>query len=168
MSRSSRHASTPADWSSARVSTGEPLDRLTPSPVGAPGLRALVAEGWLYAAHDNGTLVRYSLSGDIFSEPRVVDGHGLEAFSDELTRMTSMFTADGQLYYTLAGAKKLFVRAFSVQSEVVGAVREDLPDTGLALAKMRGGFDQRGSLPVPSQQRGSVPRRVGRRRSRSK
>ena len=129
---------------------------------------ALVAEGWLYAAHDNGTLVRYSLSGDIFSEPTVVDGHGLEAFSDELTRMTSMFTADGQLYYTLAGAKKLFVRAFSVQSEVVGAVREDLPDTGLALAKMRGGFDQRGSLPVPSQQRGSVPRRVGRRRSRSK
>ena len=92
MSRSSRHASTPADWSSARVSTGEPLDRLTPAPVGAPGLRAaLVAEGWLYAAHDNGTLVRYSLSGDIFSDPTVVDGHGLEAFSDELTRMTSMF-----------------------------------------------------------------------------
>jgi len=124
------------DFDGTTAGRPETLPGSLPADTGA----ATVAAGRLYSAHPDGTLVRRTISGDVFTDPVVVDLNGLTGFANELARMTSMFTADGRLYYTLTGEKALYVRSFSVQSDVIGATREKAPGGRLGLQKVRGGF----------------------------
>lgn len=100
-----------------------------------------IANGALYVAKADGTLMRYRVRGDTFDNPTVVDLHGLARFSRDLRNATSMFYDTGQIFYTLEDSRRLFSRAFSVESDIVGAEREKVPGVaGLKLNRTRGAF----------------------------
>ncbi len=118
--------------------------------IGWAGARgAFVVDDALYAAHDDGTFTKQTVASDGTFGPTVaIDLHGLTAFADDLARMTSLFYAEGVLYYTLEGTNAMFSRFFTVESDIVGGERFQVVGgrSGLGLKMVRGAFLVDGAL----------------------
>jgi len=101
-----------------------------------------VADGELYAARDDATLVSYTLNGDQYGQPQVVDLHGMDGFANTLGDFSSLFYENGRIYYTLKDKGALYMRYFSVESEIVGSFRfVVVEDTeGFGLKSLGGAF----------------------------
>jgi hypothetical protein len=117
---------------------------------------SFVLNGWLYTGMANGTLVRRAFDGVTAGAASVVDLHGLDQaldpsfvirgtstpippLSDHLASCTGMFFHKGFLYYTVHGDPRLYARAFTQESQIVGAPLL-VPSTGDGVdwAKVRG------------------------------
>jgi hypothetical protein len=101
------------------------------SPVATPGVDwsqargAFALNGTLYAGWSDGRLYSWSFDGsalgpreDVLVDGAYVLGPGWIDFSD----VTGMFWLAGRLYYTRAGDRHLFWRAFTPESELVGSI----------------------------------------------
>ena len=97
-----------------------------------------VLNGWLYTGMANGTLVRRPFDGVTAGTATAVDLHGLDQpldpsflipgttlpippLSEHLRLSTGMFFQKGFLYYTVKGDPRLYARAFTQESQIVGA-----------------------------------------------
>src|SRR5581483_4296226 len=75
----------------------------------------------LYTGRDDGRLQVRTINPDgSFGPPSDVDLYGTPDTQFPVTRLTGMFYADGFLYHTVSGDGRLFSRAFSPDSNVVG------------------------------------------------
>jgi hypothetical protein len=97
-----------------------------------------VLNGTLYTGMQDGTIVRRTFNGSTAGSPTVVDLHGLDQtlnamftipgtnqtippLTDHLSDATGMFFEDGFLYYTVQGDPRLYARAFTQESQMIGA-----------------------------------------------
>lgn len=119
-----------------------------------------VVDDTLYTAWSGRTLTARPVGGGVLGSPVAVGLNGLSGFGDELASMTGAFfeRSTGRLYYTLAGQSSLYFRAFTPQSQVVGATRRVAPDTGTGVSwdQVGGMFLAGGRLYVASSQDGSL------------
>ncbi len=90
---------------------------------------AWTADGVLYTAQTDGTLLRRSYDGSTFGTPSGVDLHNLPAFTTSLSRMTGAFLTNGRLYYTVTGSNLLYMRYFTAYDDLVGAQEFTLSTT---------------------------------------
>ncbi len=101
-----------------------PLQPLDVAGTGWSSTRAaFVADQWLWALQNDGTLVRRPVQGAGYGPAEPVELNALTSFSTDMKTMTSAFYDEGRLYYTLSGSNALFMRYFTVESTVVGATR---------------------------------------------
>lgn len=121
---------------------------------------AFMAEGFLYAVRTDKTLVKRTVSGTTYGAPQNVNLNGLTAFADELPATTSMFYAEGRLYYTLSGQNALYMRFLTVESDIVGATRYTVTGgiTGVDWSAVRGAFLVQGELYVAESATGNLTR----------
>ena len=91
---------------------------------------AFFANGVLYTAMSNGTLLARSYDGSTLGAPVTVDLQRMTAFASDLANMTSSVYDGGKLYYTVSGSNTLYMRYFSTENRVVGAVRYDAATSG--------------------------------------
>jgi hypothetical protein len=100
-----------------------------PAPVTGAGLAssdirgAFMLSGHLYVAWRDGHIDVRSFDGTTAGTPKAIDLHKLTAALFPVTKLTGMFFADGRLYYTVNGDRRLFWRWFEPQSRIVGAQR---------------------------------------------
>ncbi|MEZ5192784.1 MAG: hypothetical protein R2734_09825 [Nocardioides sp.] len=89
---------------------------------------AFVVGSTLYTAWSDGTLRARAMSGSTLGAPRTVDLYG-GTFLGDAPNVTGMFYDVGtsRIYYTLVGDGRLFWRWFTLESEIVGAVRFEAP-----------------------------------------
>ena len=122
---------------------------LTPAGTGWSAVRgAFLAEGSLYTVRTDKTMTKAPVNGASYGTPTNVDLFGLSAFANELPNVTSMFYAEGRLYYTLATKNELYMRFFAVESDVVGATRYTVTggQSGLDWRLVKGAFLVDGAL----------------------
>jgi hypothetical protein len=79
--------------------------------------------GHLYLAWRDGRLDVRPFDGTTAGTAKAIDLNGLTASAFPVAKLTGMFFADGRLYYTLNGDRRLFWRWFEPQSRIVGAQR---------------------------------------------
>ena len=91
---------------------------------------ATYINGVLYSAHSNGTLQARAFDGTTFGSPATIDLRGLTSFATDLSNMTSMTWDRGRLYYTVEGSSNLYMRYFSTASNIVGAQRFTVTNSG--------------------------------------
>lgn len=91
---------------------------------------AWVAGGILYTAHSDGTLRARSYDGTTLGAATDVDLLRMTSFADDLRRMNGAVYDDGRLYYTVDGSSTLYMRYFSTESRIIGAVRFDVATSG--------------------------------------
>lgn len=99
---------------------------------------AFALNGNLYAGHADGTLTVQSFNGTTAGARSTINLNGLDvapdpmftipgtatpipSLSSHLANMTGLTFSKGWLYYTVAGDPRLYERAFTPQSQVVGA-----------------------------------------------
>jgi hypothetical protein len=99
----------------------------------------------LYVGRRNGTLHHRLLDPDTgaLGEARTVnlhDGRDGRRIPFPVPRLTGMFfvPSSHQLYYTVAGDERLFRRAFTPESRVVGALTDTVATGGLDLSRVTG------------------------------
>ncbi|HYI61797.1 MAG TPA: PKD domain-containing protein [Acidimicrobiales bacterium] len=91
---------------------------------------AFVAGGVLYTAHSDGTLRARSYDGTTLGAPVTVNLQRMTTFASDLERMNGAVYDDGRLFYTVSGSSTLYMRYFSTENRVVGAVRFDVSGSG--------------------------------------
>jgi hypothetical protein len=100
-----------------------------PAPVTGAGLAsadirgAFMLSGHLYLAWRDGHMDERTFDGVTAGAAKAIDLHKLTAGAFPVTKLTGMFFADGRLYYTVNGDRRLFWRWFQPQSRIVGAQR---------------------------------------------
>jgi len=115
-------------------------------PGGGTGWSALrggfVADGKLYAPRSDKQFVAYPVQGDQYGAPKALELYALDQFGKEAAKMSSLFYENGRIYYTLRNVNKLYMRYFSVESEIVGSWRFLVVDEndGFGLSVMGGSF----------------------------
>jgi hypothetical protein len=121
---------------------------------------AFYANGSVYAARRDKTLVRYPVSGSTLGTPEAVDLNGLKRFGTEMRSMTSMFYGHGRVYYTLAGENALRMRFFTVESNIVGADEYVVEDgvAGVDWSTVGGAFLTDGALYFANSSTGNLSR----------
>jgi len=137
------------------------------------GVRAAtLVGGTLFYGRTDGLLYRRSFDGQVLGPESVVDPYGDPAwatvqtgsggtfrgapptfYGGEVASLTSLaYDGEGRLYYTLAGQRSLYWRAFSPDSGIVGGTRTAVP--GVVLPDTTGMFVAGGSMYL-------VPRATG-------
>ena len=113
---------------------------------------AFMVNGVLYVGYSNGSLTKQSFDGSSYGPATPVDA------ADALVRqstwhdtdvpaMTSLFYADGRIYFTRSSQNQLYSRAFAVESDVVGQQRFSVSGpAGVDLRTVRGAFVADGSF----------------------
>ena len=113
---------------------------------------AFMVNGVLYVGYSNGSLTKQTFDGSAYGPPTPVDA------ADRLVRqstwhdtdvpaMTSLFYADGRIYFTRSNQNQLYSRAFAVESDVVGQQRFTVTGpAGLDFRTVRGAFVADGSF----------------------
>jgi hypothetical protein len=61
----------------------------------------------------------------------MVNLNGLTSFANELPNITSLFYGHGRMYYTVSNQNALYMRFFTVESDIVGATRYTI-NTGIS------------------------------------
>jgi hypothetical protein len=84
---------------------------------------AFMLSGRLYVGWRSGRIDVRTFDGAVTGAAKKIDLHGLTAARLPVTKLTGMFFADGRLYYTVNGDRRLFWRWFEPQSRIVGAQR---------------------------------------------
>lgn len=84
---------------------------------------AFMLSGRLYTGWDDGTLRVRTFDGTATGAPATIPLNGLEAkgFNTHLSKATGMFFDSGRLYYTVTNDRKMYSRAFTPESGVIGA-----------------------------------------------
>jgi hypothetical protein len=107
---------------------------------------AFMVNGVLYKATSNGVLTRQTFNGTTYGAATAVDE------ADKIIRqagwhdtdvpsLTSLFYANGKIYYTRAGQNVLYNRAFEVEDGVVGQQVFSTPaPSGITYSLVRGAF----------------------------
>jgi malectin (di-glucose binding ER protein)/beta-propeller uncharacterized protein DUF5122 len=118
------------------------FDGTTPGPlvsVPTPGVDwkqargAFWANGNLYTGWSDGKFYARSFDGSTLGSAREINLNGLVSGSPTyfpVSTITGMALDNGRLYFTVTGDPNLYYRAFSVESEIVGAQRFTAASTG--------------------------------------
>lgn len=121
---------------------------------------AFVANGVLYTAHSDGTFKARSYDGTTLGAPTTIDLQRMTTFADDLRRMNGIVYDDGRIYYTVDGSSTLYMRYFSTESRVVGAVRFDVATStgGLSYSQVGGMVLAGGNVYYVDRQAGTLVR----------
>jgi hypothetical protein len=84
---------------------------------------AFMLSGHLYLAWRDGHMDVRAFDGTAAGPPKAIGLHGLTSGMLPVRKLTGMFFADGRLYYTVNGDRRLYWRWFEPQSRIVGAQR---------------------------------------------
>jgi hypothetical protein len=140
--RNGRLLRRPVDARGAPTGQGQVIDR-SGYWTGVRG--AFLVGDTLYVGRRNGTLHHRLLDPDTgaLGEARTVnlhDGRDGRRIPFPVPRLTGMFfvPSSHQLYYTVAGDERLFRRAFTPESRVVGALTDTVATGGLDLSRVTG------------------------------
>jgi PKD repeat protein len=110
---------------------------------------AFMVGGTLFSFHANGTVQRRTFDGATFGAPTVTAQYSNNIAAD-LPNVTGLAydTAQGRIYYTMAGQNALFYRSFTAESTAVGAQRFTVTGSvaGLQPSRVQGMFISGGSL----------------------
>jgi hypothetical protein len=105
-----------------------------------------MVNGVLYKATSNGVLTRQTFNGTTYGGASVVgeaDKIVRQAVwhDTDVPSLTSLFYANGKIYYTRAGQNVLYNRAFEVESGIVGQQVFSTPaPSGITYSLVRGAF----------------------------
>ena len=136
-----------------RTHSGTALTSSAPAPNG-PGwgtsVGAFMVNGILYKANNNGLLWKQSFDGTTYGNVSPVNSADLLAnqtdWHTDVKTITSLFYADGFIYYTKSGTNALYRRGFEIESDVVGQQRFSTTTSGLNWSAVRGAFVANGLL----------------------
>ena len=119
-----------------------------------------LAEGSVYTVRSNKTMMKAPVDGVAYGTPVNVDLFLNTAFANELPSVTSMFYAEGKLYYTTSNQNSLYMRFFAVESDIVGATRYTVAGgiSGVDWRLIRGAFVVNGALYWANSSTGSLNR----------
>jgi hypothetical protein len=92
--------------------------------------------GWLYAGWSDGRLYAWPFSGSALGPRQDLIAAGRYVIPDwiDLSDVTGMFWLGGRLYYTRAGDRHLFSRAFTPESKLIGSIEEVVSGDGDGLS----------------------------------
>jgi PKD repeat protein len=111
---------------------------------------AFMVNGVLYKTNTDGSLSRMTFNGTAYGTASAVNtADALVAQSDwhtDAKTITSLFYAEGRIYYTKSGVNALYRRGFEVESGVVGQQRFSTTTTGINWSNVRGAFVAGGKL----------------------
>lgn len=82
---------------------------------------AFMVSGKLYTGWDDGRLEVRSFDGTNLGPPAELDLAGLAYRDFPVADLTGMFFADGRLYYSVLGERRLYYRYFNPESGIIGA-----------------------------------------------
>jgi PKD domain len=129
------------------------------APVTAPNgpgwsnaVGAFMVNNSLYIARSTGVLTKQTFDGTTYGTPTTVstaDALVRQAgwHDTDIPALTSLFYANGRIYFTLSGQNSLFYRGFEVEDDIVGQQRFSTPaPTGISYTNMRGAFVAAGKL----------------------
>lgn len=121
---------------------------------------AFFANGILYTAQADGTLLARSYDGATLGSPVTVDLQRMTAFASDLASMNGALYVDGRLYYTVSGSNTLHMRYFSTENRVVGAQRFDVASSsgGLSYSQVGGMVIAGGDVYYVDRQQGTLVR----------
>jgi hypothetical protein len=103
-----------------------------------------MVNGVLYKVGSDGTVAKMSFNGTSYGSSSPVNAADLlnpqtEWHTDAKT-LTSLFYANGRIYYTKSGTNALYRRGFEVEDDVVGQNRFSTTTSGINWANVRGAF----------------------------
>ena len=111
---------------------------------------AFMVNGVLYKANNNGSLSKQTFDGATYGPASPVDTADLlvpqAAWHTDVKTITSLFYADGYIYYTKSGINALYRRGFETESDVVSQHRLSATTSGINFANSRGAFVANGKL----------------------
>jgi PKD repeat protein len=111
---------------------------------------AFMVNGVLYKTNTDGSLSRMTFDGTNYGPATAVNtADALVTQTDwhnDAKTITSLFYAEGRIYYTLSGQNALFRRGFEIESGVVGQQRFSTTTTGVTWSAVRGAFVANGKL----------------------
>jgi hypothetical protein len=118
----------------------------TPSELGTVGVDwshtrgAFVARGRIYAGWDDGKVSYRSFNGATVGPAKPVYLRGLTPAQFPVANVTGMFLQNGRLFYTMIGDDRLYLRYFTAESGVIGAVTfvASGPSDGFGWGSVRG------------------------------
>ncbi len=136
-----------------RTFTGTTATTAVNAPTG-PGWStstgAFMANGVLYKTNTDGSLSQMSFDGTTYGNASAVNTADALVFQtdwhNDAKAITSLFYAEGRIYYTLSGQTGLYRRGFEVEDGVVGQQRHSTTTSGISWSSVRGAFVANGKL----------------------
>lgn len=136
-----------------RTFTGTTATAAVNAPTG-PGWStstgAFMVNGVLYKTNADGSLSRVTFDGTNYGPATAVNTSDALVnqtdWHNEAKVVTSLFYAEGRIYYTLSGQTGLYRRGFEVEDGVVGQQRFSTTTTGITWSSVRGAFVANGKL----------------------
>ena len=111
---------------------------------------AFMVNGVLYKTNTDGTLSQMTFDGTNYGTASAVNTADALVFQtdwhNDAKTITSLFYADGRIYYTKSGTNALYRRGFEVESGVVGQQRFSTTTSGISWNNVRGAFVAGGKL----------------------
>jgi len=105
---------------------------------------AFMVNGVLYRISSDGTVAKMSFNGSTYgasSPVNAADALVVQAdWHTDAKTLTSLFYANGRIYYTKSGTNALYRRGFEVEDDVVGQQRFSTTTSGINWANVRGAF----------------------------
>ncbi len=127
--------------------TGTTAGAAVNAPTGpgwATSTGAFMANGILYKTNSDGTLSKMTFDGTNYGTVSTVDtADALVVQTDwhnDAKALSSIFYANGFIYYTKAGTNALYRRGFEVEDGVVGQQRFSTTTSGINWGNVRGAF----------------------------
>ncbi len=111
---------------------------------------AFMVNGVLYKANTDGSVTKQTFDGTAYgaAEP-VSTSDALVYQSDwhtDVQTITTLFYAEGRIYYTKSGTNALYRRGFEIEDDVVGQQRFSTTTSGINWSSVRGAFVTGGKL----------------------
>ena len=111
---------------------------------------AFMANGVLYQAKTDGSFAKMTFDGTSYGPVSAVNTSDALVYQtdwhNDAKALTSLFYANGYLYYTKSGTNALYRRGFEVEDDVVGQQRFSTTTTSVNWSNARGAFVAGGKL----------------------
>jgi hypothetical protein len=105
---------------------------------------AFMVNGVLYQVTSDGSVAKMSFNGTSYGASSPVNAADLLSFQtdwhNDAKVLTSIFYANGRIYYTKSGTNALYRRGFEVEDDVVGQNRFSTTTSGINWSSVRGAF----------------------------
>ncbi len=105
---------------------------------------AFMVNGVLYKVNSDGTVSKMTFTGSSYgTSSAVASADALAAQTDwhtDAKTLTSLFYANGRIYYTKSGTNALYRRGFEIEDDVVGQQRFATTTSALNWSTVRGAF----------------------------
>ncbi len=136
-----------------RTFTGTSASGSTSVPTG-PGwstsVGAFMVNGVLYKANTDGSVTKQTFDGSAYGNADPVNAADALVYQTDwhtdVKTITTLFYAEGRIYYTKSGTNALYRRGFEVEDDVVGQQRFSTTTTGINWSSVRGAFVAGGKL----------------------